>query len=167
MKRHQRFGNAYCGEISCIENIGVDSVICCCCLFSAIHGRGACPARRSSSSRCCFSKSVRLGIIANQVGRNSVASVPNIYTLFAGARRFPGLINCTSVDFFHPWPRQALISVAARFLEDVELGDPSVKESLALHMAEEHLSVTKVGWVPVLTTKRLALLSSFVCRSSV
>lgn len=65
-----------------------------------------------------------------------------------GARRFPGLINCTSVDFFHPWPRQALISVAARFLEDVELGDLSVKDSLAVHMAEEHLSVTKVGgWV--------------------
>lgn len=49
------------------------------------------------------------------------------------------------MDFFHPWPRQALISVAARFLEDVELGDMSVKESLAVHMAEEHLSVTKVG----------------------
>lgn len=64
--------------------------------------------------------------------------------LFIGARRFPGLINCTAVDFFHPWPRQALISVAARFLEDVELGDMSVKESLAVHMAEEHLSVTKV-----------------------
>lgn len=50
------------------------------------------------------------------------------------------------MDFFHPWPRQALISVAARFLEDVELGDSSVKESLAVHMAEEHLSVTKVSF---------------------
>lgn len=48
------------------------------------------------------------------------------------------------MDFFHPWPRQALVSVAARFLEDVELGEPSTKESLAIHMAEEHLSVTKV-----------------------
>lgn len=64
-----------------------------------------------------------------------------------GARRFPGLINCTAVDFFHPWPRQALISVAARFLQDVELGDMAVKESLAIHMAEEHLSVTKVSVV--------------------
>ncbi|CAB1116950.1 unnamed protein product [Ectocarpus sp. CCAP 1310/34] len=61
------------------------------------------------------------------------------------ARRFPGLINCTSVDFFHPWPRQALISVAARFLDDVELGELSVKEGLAVHMAEEHLSVTKAS----------------------
>lgn len=68
----------------------------------------------------------------------------SVLALISGARRFPGLINCTSVDFFHPWPRQALISVAARFLEDVELGEASVKESLAVHMAEEHLSVTKV-----------------------
>lgn len=67
-----------------------------------------------------------------------------VFSTNPGARRFPGLINCTSVDFFHPWPRQALISVAARFLEDVELGEISVKESLAVHMAEEHLSVTKV-----------------------
>lgn len=95
---------------------------------------------------------------ANQDARNSVAPVPDICIPFAGARRFPGLINCTSVDFFHPWPRQALISVAARFLEDVELGDPLVKESLALHMAEEHLSVTKVGWVSVFVAKQLALL---------
>lgn len=37
-----------------------------------------------------------------------------------------------------------MVSVAARFLDDVELGEASVKESLAVHMAEEHLSVTKV-----------------------
>lgn len=36
------------------------------------------------------------------------------------------------------------MSVAARFLDDVELGEASVKESLAVHMAEEHISVTKV-----------------------
>lgn len=30
-------------------------------------------------------------------------------------------------------------------MEDVELGEVSVKENLAVHMAEEHLSVTKVG----------------------
>lgn len=56
--------------------------------------------------------------------------------------------------------------MAARFLEDVELGDLSVKESLAVHMAEEHLSVTKVCWVPIeATTTRLDLLMQFVGRS--
>ena len=28
------------------------------------------------------------------------------------ARRFPALVNCTSIDVFHPWPREALVSVA-------------------------------------------------------
>jgi dynein heavy chain len=28
------------------------------------------------------------------------------------ARKFPGIINCTSMDWFHEWPREALIDVA-------------------------------------------------------
>ena len=61
------------------------------------------------------------------------------------ARRFPALINCTAIDVFHPWPREALVSVAQRFLEDVDLGTPQIKTQLALHMAEEHLSVMKAS----------------------
>lgn len=58
------------------------------------------------------------------------------------ARRFPGLVNCTGLDQFHPWPRDALVSVAERFIEDVELSSSnSIKGSLSNHMAEEHLSV--------------------------
>jgi len=48
----------------------------------------------------------------------------------------------TAIDFFHPWPREALISVASKFLEDVELPSPEIHKNLAVHMAEEHLSVT-------------------------
>lgn len=52
-------------------------------------------------------------------------------------------------------------------MEDVELGDQSVKESLAVHMAEEHLSVTKVGgWVgcePVLCWLRNTGSTGGVC----
>eukprot|EP00620_Florenciella_sp_RCC1587_P013374 CAMPEP_0182558034 /NCGR_PEP_ID=MMETSP1324-20130603/1743_1 /TAXON_ID=236786 /ORGANISM="Florenciella sp., Strain RCC1587" /LENGTH=2560 /DNA_ID=CAMNT_0024770185 /DNA_START=8 /DNA_END=7690 /DNA_ORIENTATION=+ len=60
------------------------------------------------------------------------------------ARRFPGLINCTAIDVFHPWPRDALESVAERFLSaDFELENAEViVPALAKHMAEEHLSVT-------------------------
>lgn len=58
------------------------------------------------------------------------------------ARRFPALIMSTAIDFFHPWPREALISVAFRFLDDVELPSDEVRTNLAVHMAEEHLSVT-------------------------
>jgi dynein heavy chain len=35
------------------------------------------------------------------------------------ARRFPALIMNTAIDFFHPWPREALISVAYKFLAEV------------------------------------------------
>ncbi len=37
--------------------------------------------------------------------------------------RFPGIINSTIVDWYHPWPKDALIDVSARFLEDVEFPD--------------------------------------------
>ena len=59
------------------------------------------------------------------------------------ARRFPALIMNTAIDFFHPWPRDALISVAQRFLEEVDLPSPDILVSLSIHMAEEHLSVTE------------------------
>lgn len=32
------------------------------------------------------------------------------------ARKFPALVNCTSIDWFQPWPKEALRSVAERFL---------------------------------------------------
>ena len=58
------------------------------------------------------------------------------------ARRFPGLINATSIDWFHAWPRDALVNVAQRYLgsEDVEI-PAEVKENISYHMAEVHLSV--------------------------
>ena len=59
------------------------------------------------------------------------------------ARRFPGLINCTAIDWFHAWPGAALVSVASRFLADVELGTPETKENVSYHMAEVHLTVTE------------------------
>ena len=37
------------------------------------------------------------------------------------ARKFPGIINSTSIDWFHPWPRDALIDVADKFLADTDL----------------------------------------------
>lgn len=42
-------------------------------------------------------------------------------------RRFPGLINCTQIDLFRPWPRDALVKVSLWFLEDMALGDVEVR----------------------------------------
>lgn len=58
------------------------------------------------------------------------------------ARKFPGIINCTSIDWFHEWPKEALVSVAQRFLENVETGGRAdVRENIAYHIAEVHSSV--------------------------
>lgn len=39
------------------------------------------------------------------------------------ARRFPGLVNCTVIDWFQPWPKQALLRVSQNFLSELELTD--------------------------------------------
>ncbi|XP_065937642.1 dynein axonemal heavy chain 3 isoform X7 [Magallana gigas] len=38
-------------------------------------------------------------------------------------RMFPSLINCCTIDWFKPWPEDALELVANKFLEDVEMSD--------------------------------------------
>ena len=57
------------------------------------------------------------------------------------ARKFPGLISSTSIDWFHEWPRDALIGVAARFLEELDLPSEEIRENIALHMAGVHISI--------------------------
>lgn len=36
------------------------------------------------------------------------------------SRKFPALVNCTAIDWFHEWPQEALESVSFRFLQKVE-----------------------------------------------
>lgn len=58
------------------------------------------------------------------------------------ARMFPGLINCTSIDWFHEWPEDALIGVANKFLEEiVTLPDEEMRQRIAEHMSFVHLSI--------------------------
>ena len=61
------------------------------------------------------------------------------------ARNFPALINNTAIDWFQPWPHEALISVAGRFLEDVADISPEVMENMQQHMAFVHMSVTEAS----------------------
>lgn len=39
-------------------------------------------------------------------------------TLRVRSRKFPAVTNCTSIDWFHEWPEEALISVSKRFLSE-------------------------------------------------
>jgi len=61
------------------------------------------------------------------------------------ARKFPGIINSTSVDWFHPWPRDALIDVANKFLADTELETEELREKISINMAETHLSIDEAN----------------------
>jgi dynein heavy chain, axonemal len=54
------------------------------------------------------------------------------------ARKFPGLINATQIDWFHGWPKEALQDVAKTFLRDVEFPTNELRESIALNIAETH-----------------------------
>lgn len=68
----------------------------------------------------------------------SFSPIGDTYSL--RARRFPALTNAMCIDVFHPWPRDALVSVAQHFLCDVLDND-----NVAYHVAEVHLSVQKVS----------------------
>ena len=37
---------------------------------------------------------------------------------------FPAFVNCTTIDWFSEWPKDALLEVAEKYLEEVNLGEP-------------------------------------------
>jgi dynein heavy chain len=43
------------------------------------------------------------------------------------AKKFPALVNSTVIDWFQPWPAEALYSVGKRFLADVDLGTDTIR----------------------------------------
>ncbi|XP_028435224.1 dynein heavy chain 11, axonemal isoform X2 [Perca flavescens] len=61
------------------------------------------------------------------------------------ARRFPALVQCTTIDWFHPWTSEALQSVSYRFIQEIEGIEPAVQESISLFMAYVHTSVNQAS----------------------
>lgn len=47
-------------------------------------------------------------------------------------RQFPALVNCCTIDWFQPWPNDALEMVAYRFLENVEMPENLRKEVVGM-----------------------------------
>ncbi|CAG5122025.1 unnamed protein product [Candidula unifasciata] len=66
-------------------------------------------------------------------------------TLRVRSRKFPAVTNCTSIDWFHEWPEEALISVSRRFLSDNELLEPNMRDSISQFMAFVHKSVNEAS----------------------
>ncbi|CAF0866110.1 unnamed protein product, partial [Didymodactylos carnosus] len=56
------------------------------------------------------------------------------------ARRFPAIFSGTIIDWFHEWPRDALKSVAVRFLNDLNLSH-ELCNAMAKFMADIHVAV--------------------------
>ena len=56
-------------------------------------------------------------------------------------RMYPGLVNCTTIDWFHTWPEDALTNVALRFLGGVKLPSEEVRTHVATNFSHFHLSV--------------------------
>jgi len=50
------------------------------------------------------------------------------------ARKFPALVNCTVIDWFHPWPEDALLSVAMKFLTEVEMASDEIRAGIEKFM---------------------------------
>ncbi|XP_063777851.1 dynein axonemal heavy chain 11 isoform X2 [Pseudophryne corroboree] len=66
-------------------------------------------------------------------------------TLRVRARKFPAIVNCSSIDWFHEWPQEALQSVSRRFIQDTEGIESDVKESISQFMAYVHTSVNEIS----------------------
>jgi len=60
-------------------------------------------------------------------------------------RRFPALVNCVTIDWFQPWPEEALLSVSKRFLEDMDLGTDAEKTNIINFMPYSFIAVNQAS----------------------
>ena len=61
------------------------------------------------------------------------------------ARKFPALVNCTIIDWFHPWPEEALLSVARKFTDELELETNEIRKSVVEFMPYSFRVVNKAS----------------------
>ncbi|KAK9702182.1 Dynein heavy chain region D6 P-loop domain [Popillia japonica] len=75
-------------------------------------------------------------------------------TLRVRARKFPAIVNCTAINWFHEWPRDALISVSKRFLAEIEDLPPELINSVSQFMSHVHGVVNEMSVQYLLNEKR-------------
>lgn len=75
-------------------------------------------------------------------------------TLRVRSRKFPAIINCTQINWFHEWPQEALISVAIRFLQDLEILPSDYRDSIARFMSYAHSSVSSMSKIYLQNERR-------------
>jgi len=61
------------------------------------------------------------------------------------SQKFPSLFSQCNIDWFLPWPEEALISVSDKFLKSFKLDNTqAVKDQLIIHMGKVHKMVDEV-----------------------
>lgn len=69
-----------------------------------------------------------------------LAMSPSGDTLRVRCRNFPGMVSSTVIDWFFPWPKQALQDVANHFLREEPLPDEH-RDAIVSHMVKVHQDV--------------------------
>ncbi|PBC30449.1 Dynein heavy chain 7, axonemal [Apis cerana cerana] len=84
-------------------------------------------------------------------------------------RKFPALVNCCTIDWLQPWPPDALLAVATRFLSAIELTDNERSAGIDMcqyfHVSTENLSTEFLNrldrYVYVTPTSYLEMINTF------
>ena len=64
---------------------------------------------------------------------------------------YPAFVNCTTTDWFSEWPKDALLEVAEKYLEEVNLGeaenaqDSQLRQNIASVFMTVHRSVVEMS----------------------
>jgi dynein heavy chain len=85
-------------------------------------------------------------------------------------RSFPSLVNCCTIDWFHEWPAEALVSVAKQQMTAQNIDLPDLESTLTMfkgiHQSVEHAALSFLKSthrnVYITPTSYLELLSGFV-----
>uniref|UniRef100_A0A670KJQ6 Dynein axonemal heavy chain 2 n=1 Tax=Podarcis muralis TaxID=64176 RepID=A0A670KJQ6_PODMU len=67
-------------------------------------------------------------------------------------RQYPALVNCTTIDWFSEWPKDALLEVAEKYLEGVDLG--TMQKRVARIFVTMHWSVARYSQKMLLELRR-------------
>jgi dynein heavy chain len=61
------------------------------------------------------------------------------------AQKFPTVFNGCAIDWFLPWPEEALISVSSKFISEFSIDTTDkIKKQLEVHMGKVHMMVNTI-----------------------
>lgn len=115
-------------------------------MFAAVKGEGLIPSKETSWR-----------FFINRVRKNlhmCLCFSPVGDAFRNRARKFPALVNATVIDWFHPWPYDALLSVADKFLADVDMPSDEIREAVVKFLPYSFSEVQKLSEEVLITDRR-------------